>query len=101
MITKRIKANGSDCDWARLAVRFLFGFLPGGLLGVGFWIQMCRPARTLGPMEHVPRLVTGWLGLENRVESGLTGMVVIVVFAFVSGMIVAAWPSISKRFPGL
>lgn len=85
-------------DWARLVIRFLFGFFPGLLLGLGFWIQMCRPARTLGPMEHVPRLVTAWLALEEIVDSGIVGAAVVAVFAITSGVLVAVWPSIAKRF---
>lgn len=84
-------------DWARLVIRFLFGFFPGLLLGFGFWIQMCRPARTLGPMEHVPRLVTAWLGLERVVDSGAVGTAVVGMFAIISGVLVAVWPSIAKR----
>lgn len=85
-------------DWARLVIRFLFGFFPGLLLGFGFWIQMCRPAQSLGLMEHVPRLVTEWLGLEQSVDSGAVGIAVVAVFAITSGLIVAIWPSIAKRF---
>jgi len=96
MIIKPEKTDRPDFDWARFAVRFLFGFLPGGLLGFGFWIQMCRSSQTLGLMEHVPRLVTKWLGLEETIDSGFSGLVVMSVFAFVSGLIVAAWPSISN-----
>lgn len=91
-------ADELDFDWVRLVIRFLFGFFPGIILGFGFWIQMCRPARTLGPMEHVPRLVTGWLGLEQIVDSGAVGTAVVGVFAITSGVLVAVWPSIAKRF---
>jgi hypothetical protein len=91
-------ADELDFDWARLAIRFLFGFFPGILLGFGFWIQMCRPAGTLGPMEHVPRLVTAWLGLEQIVDSAAVGTAVVGVFAITSGVLVAVWPSIAKRF---
>jgi hypothetical protein len=52
-------------------------------------------------MESVPRLVTEWLGLENCVDSGLTAIIVIALFACASGMIVAAWPSISRRFSSI
>jgi len=98
MIIQPGKTNRSELDWANLVVRFLFGFLPGGLLGAGFWIQMCRPSQTLGLMEHVPRLVTRWLGLGETIDSWHAGLVVILIFAFASGLIVAAWPSISSRF---
>lgn len=85
-------------DLATFIVRFVVGAIPGSLLGFGFWIQMCRPGHTLGLRQYVPRLVAVWLSMENSVEAGLTGVMVVVVFACVSGAIVAAWPSISKRF---
>ncbi len=85
-------------DWAQLAIRFLFGFFPGILLGFGFWIQMCRPPQSLGAMQHVPRLVTEWLGLEQIVDSGTVGTTVVAIFAIISGVIVAVWPSIAKWF---
>jgi len=85
-------------DWPRLAIRFLFGFFPGILLGFGFWIQMCRPPQSLGAMQHVPRLVTEWLGLEQTVETGAVGTAVVAIFAITSGLIVAVWPSIAEWF---
>lgn len=85
-------------DWPRLAIRFLFGFFPGILLGFGFWIQMCRPANSLGLIEHVPRLVAEWFGLEQIVDTGTVGAAVVTIFAITSGLIVAVWPSIAKRF---
>ena len=84
-------------DWVRFWIRFVFGTLPGALFGFGFWIQMCRPAGTVGLMEYLPRLVTEWLGLEGHIDSGLACIMVIVVFGCISGLIVAVWPSISKR----
>ena len=98
MTTPPLAPGQSDFDWARFAVRFLFGFLPGALLGFGFWIQMCRPPQSLGLMEHVPRLVTEWLRLEATVDSGLVGITVVAIFAITSGVIVAVWPSLAKRF---
>ncbi len=88
-------------DFSTFIVRFVFGAIPGALLGFGFWVQMCRPARTLGLLEHIPRLVVKWFDLADRVDSGQTGMMVIVVFASVSGILVAAWPFISKRFAAI
>ena len=85
-------------DCARLAIRFLFGFFPGILFGFGFWIQMCRPANSLGLMEHVPHLVTEWFGLEQIADTGAVGTAVVAVFAITSGLIVVVWPSIAKWF---
>ncbi len=85
-------------DWPRLAIRFLFGLFPGILLGFGFWVQMCRPPQSLGAMQHVPRLVTEWFGLEQIVDTGAVGTAVVAIFAITSGVIVAVWPSITKRF---
>jgi hypothetical protein len=66
------------------------------LFGFGFWIQMCRPRRTLGTTEHIPRLITEWLHLESTIDSGAAGITVILLFAAVSGLVVAAWPYISR-----
>ncbi len=92
MTTQPLDPKKSDFDWERIAVRFLFGFLPGALLGFGFWSQMCRPPQSLGLMEHIPRLVTEWLQLEAIVDSGLVGITVVAIFAIISGVIVAVWP---------
>lgn len=85
-------------DWAHLTIRFLFGCFPGILLGFGFWVQMCRHRQTLGAMEHVPRLVTEWLGLEQIVDTGAVGATVVAIFAITSGIVVAAWPSIARCY---
>ncbi|MDA3797942.1 MAG: hypothetical protein PF692_02560 [Kiritimatiellae bacterium] len=86
----------SKLDWGRFKVRFLFGFLPGALLGFGFWTQMCRPLRELGAMESIPRLITELLHLGKIIDSGLAGIIVTLIFALALGLIVAAWPHISK-----
>ena len=92
------KVNKLSFDWLRFWVRFAFGAIPGALIGLGFWVQMCRPPETLGLMEGLPRLVCEWLNLEKAIDSGYAAFIVIVLFAFVSGLIVAVWPSISNRF---
>jgi hypothetical protein len=80
-------------DWARFWVRFTCGALLGSLLGFGFWVQMCRPANSLGLGEWPPRQVAEWLGLEARIDSGITGLVVVLVVASAAGTIVGLWRS--------
>lgn len=76
----RSKEYRSDFDWARFWVRFGIGALPGLLFGFGFWIPMCRPRRTLGTTEHVPRLITKWLHPETTIASGRAGITVSLIF---------------------
>jgi len=88
-------------DWARFWVRFTCGALFGMLLGFGFWVQMCRPANSLGLYEWLPRQVTEWMGLETVIHSGTAGLVVVLIFAVMSGSIVGLWRSQSRRSNGL
>jgi len=69
-------------------MRFTCGALFGSLLGFGFWVQMCRPANSVGLGEWLPRQVTEWLHLETTIESGIAGLAVVLIFALLTGTIV-------------
>lgn len=80
-------------DWARFRVRFVCGVIPGSLLSFGFWVQMCRPTRSLGLGEWLPRQLAERLGLEAMIDSSIAGLVVVLVFTITSGIVVGLWRS--------
>ena len=77
-------------DWTVFLVRFACGAVLGVCIGFGVWIQMCRPLHMASGRSFSPYL-TEVLGLTECTNSGLAGLVIVGLFALITGLIVGLW----------
>ena len=77
-------------DWVPFLIRVTCGIILGAMVGFGVWARLCWSRELVGVNAIGPRLLD-LLGLTNVIDSGAAGVVCILLFAILFGLIGAVW----------
>ncbi len=78
-------------DWVRFWVRFACGAVAGVPVSFSFWVQMCRPLNAQNLGSRIPRKITELLHLGNGIDAAGAGLLVMLLFAILLGVVVGLW----------